>query len=218
MMTRWLRFLALSPVLALAACAEGSASQPAAASVASSPPAASTPAAPVASTPAAPAASTDAGSGQAAIDAQACELLSDADIVEETTWGVDTVEQGPVQGVFENGCNWVLAGGTSGMVPASITLGVMAPGGREYYDTFIVPFMEENGDEPLLNYDNGRSFSAPYIDDGLVGSLSGTAMAVQDDVLVSIQWVDRGGEETSMALEVLSRALFNLSRLSSEAN
>jgi hypothetical protein len=194
-MTRRLSSVALAPILLLAACGGGSSSQPVAASGASSQPAASA--------PGASAASTDGGSGPAAGDvAQACELLSDADILELTTWEVDTVEPGSTHGIFENGCDWMLAGGTSaGMgAPASITLGVLGTGGREYYDTYFAPFIEENGDEPLEGVG----------DVGLIGSLSGTAMAVQGDVLVDVQWIDLGSDETPVAVALLERVVANL--------
>jgi hypothetical protein len=187
--------MALAPILMLAACGGGTSSQPAATTGASPQS--------EASTPGSPAASADAGSGLPAAEiGEACDLLSDSDILELTSWEVETVEAGPTHGIFDNGCNWMLAGGTSaGMgAPASITLGVRDEGGRAYYDTYFAPFIEENGDEPLEGIG----------DVGLIGSLAGTAMAVQGDVLVDVQWIDLGGDETPVAVALLERVLANL--------
>lgn len=134
----------------------------------------------------------------------ACELLPDEEIAELTTWTPELERSGPQLGVFPDGCYWELAGGTSAEmgVPASITLGVRAEGGRAYFDTYFEPYAEENGEEPL----DGVG------DVGLIGELAGTVMAVQGDVLVSVQWIDFGGDETSMAIALLERALANLDR------
>ena len=191
------RPMALLSVVLLAACGGAPADQPRPDGASGSS------AQPGASGSEAPAALADAGSGpEGATAPPACELLSESDIVELTTWGSETVTTAPQQGIFQNGCYWELAGGTSaGMgAPASITLGVMAAGGQQYYDEFFAPFAEENGDEPLVGVG----------DVGLIGSPSGTVMAVRDDVLVSLQWIDLGGDETPVAITLIERVLANL--------
>ena len=190
MTTRWFRFLALLPILVLAACGAESPSQPAATSGRSSLPAASA--------PGEPAVSTDPSSGAGADGdvAHVCELLSDADIVELTTLEVDTVEARPAGGIFENACWWALAGG--GVVQAEIVLGVFEPGGREYYDTYYAPFIEANGQEPL----EGVGYA------GHIGS--GIVTVVADDALVDLTWASVSDDSTTVPVALTERVVANL--------
>ena len=130
----------------------------------------------------------------------ACGLLTDSDIAEITGWEVDTVEPGPAMGIYQNGCTWVLAGGSA--APAEIELGVLSPGGRSYFDTYFAPYAEDEGSEPLEGVG----------DVGLVGGISGSAMAVQGDLLADVYWLDFGDGGDDVAIALLERVLANVGR------
>lgn len=189
--------LALLTLLVLTACGgETPAEPPGASSSAAPQPAASDPVAP----PASASGGSTSGTGTAS---DACELLSEADITELTTWSVDDAESAPQQGAFAAGCLWTLSGGTSPALygPATISLGIVEPGGRSYYDRNFAPFAEEYGQEPLVGIG----------DAGLVDGFTSSVLAVQDDVFVSIQWLDIGSEgQVEMAKAITARVLSNL--------
>lgn len=195
--------VALLTVLLLAACGGAAQPEPSNADPGASQAAPSAASPSLASDPAAPPASAGSGASGGGTASDACELLSDADLTELTTWSADVVEPGPQQGVFSNGCLWTLSGGTSPALygPATISLGIVAPGGRSYYDRYFAPFAEEYGQEPLVGVG----------DAGLVDSFTSTILAVQDDAFVSIQWLDIGSEnQVEMATLITERVLSNL--------
>lgn len=148
--------------------------------------------------------SADAGSGvDGGVGQEVCELLSDADLVELTTWGAGTVEPGPQQGVFDHGCLWTLTDGTSSALygPATISLGVVAPDGRSYYDTFFAPYAEEYDQEPLVGVG----------DAGLIDAFTATILAVEGDAFISLQWLDLGSDgQIEMATALAERVFANL--------
>lgn len=181
-MTRSLRLLVLAPVLLLAACGGASPGQPVATSGAPSQAAGSTPGAPP----------TSAGPGGA------CELLSEADIVELTSFEVDVVEMRSGGGIYVDGCHWALA--DDGVVQAEILLGVLAEGGRAHYDTVLVPLAEGTGGEPLEGVG----------DAALVGSDGGSVVAVDGDVLVDLQWFELSGGSADVPIALMKRVLANL--------
>jgi hypothetical protein len=195
--------IALLTVLLVAACGGTARPEASSADAGAASPAASSAASPAPASDPAPPASAGAGSAGSGTASDACDLLSDADLAELTTWTADAVEPGPQQGVFSNGCLWTLSGGTSPAFygPATISLGIVVPGGRSYYDTYFAPFAEEYDQEPLVGVG----------DEGLVDSFTNSVLAVQDDAFVSIQWLDIGSEnQAEVAIALTERVLSNL--------
>lgn len=193
--------LALLAVLLLSACAAGSQTGTSDAPSGPSPSdTGGTPSTNV-SSPSAPPPSADGGTSPSSAATDACALLSDADLTELTTWAADVVEPGPQQGIFQTGCLWTLSGGTSpGLYgPASISLGVVAPGGRSYYDTYFAPFVEDYGQEPVAGVGDVAWYD----------SLANTVIAVEGDTLVSLQWIDPGGDEAA-GVALTDRILSNV--------
>lgn len=149
-------------------------------------------------------------SGSASV--KACDLLSDADILELTSWAVTTMEAGTTSGIYQNGCSWTLAGGNRASmgIPAEITIGVKAPGGRSYFDTYFHsdipdgPNIEEEGAKPLPGVGD-----IAFIE--VSSGLKGTAMAVSGDALVDITYSDFDSKsENEVVSTLLKRALENL--------
>ena len=195
-MIRWTRSLALTSILLLSACGGQSPIQPDATSGASSQPPASTPGAPPASTGPGASAGPD-------LTGTACELLSDADIAELTPFEVHAVEARSAGGIYENGCYWALAGdaatGSQG-VQAEILLGVLAAGGREHFDTYLVPLAEGIGSEPLEGVG----------DVGLIGAGGNAVTIVDDDTLIDLQWIALSADTTAVPVALVERILENL--------
>lgn len=153
-------------------------------------------------------ASTTSGSSSV----QACDLLSDADILELTSWAVTTMEPGTTSGIFHNGCSWTLAGGNRASmgVPAEITIGMKEPNGREYFD---MHFHSNRPDGPNIEADGAEPL--PGVGDiafiKVAAGLNGTAMAVSGDALVDITYSDFDSRnENEVATALLKRALKNL--------
>ena len=102
----------------------------------------------------------------------ACSLLSDAEIQQVTERSIASKDAGSVQGIFENGCSWELDPGRDDVVGWTIDIGVISPGGRRYFDTFL-SFPEDT--EPV-----------PGLGDIAVRSDVGGISAVKGDTLVSV--------------------------------
>lgn len=194
----------LSPTLALllllTACGGGGASQPDTAPVGS----AGVSSRPVASAPASAMASIDTGSEAGAGDVgTACELLSDADIAEVTTFVVNTVRADSAGGIFENGCWWTLADSSSSGpedVEGEIILGVLESGGRAHYDTYYAPYAFDAGAVPLEGVG----------DEGLMEAGGGAVTALKGDVLVNVNWIALSGDPAAVSVPLMERVLSNL--------
>ena len=130
------------------------------------------------------------GSG-ASSGVAACDLLTDGEIKQKTTHGVKSKEPGP-QSIYENGCLWVL---DNTPVEWQIVLGVRAPGGRAYYDTYLTSI----AGSPIPGLGTDVAVEGP----------ARSIMAVKGDVLVDLQYVsfDEGAKEQAVELmkAVLSR-------------
>ena len=70
----------------------------------------------------------------------ACSLLSDAEVEQITGGSVATRTDAPVQGIYDNGCAWELEKVPGEVAGWSIELGVIAPGGRDFYDDVLSPY------------------------------------------------------------------------------
>jgi hypothetical protein len=154
----------------------------------------STPAAPLATSPVSVPTQAGQPQGQAV---EACSLLSDEEIEQIGGATIASKTNGSVQGVFANGCAWELDPRASGqMIGTSIELGVIAPGGRDYYDRYFAPFAREKvegiGDEALRGE-------------------AGDIMAIKGDALVSVFVIAMGaGDEDQMTRDLLVKAISNL--------
>ena len=192
------RLLHAACVLLVAACGSGATSGA---------PGGPTAPAPAATPGTAPAASlaTDAGSaagtpggaappvaGQAV---EACDVLTDADIEQVTGYGVLTREPGHVMGIFPNGCVWEL-GSDEEATLWSIDVGVISPGGRHFFDTYLsFPDMTD---------------PVPGLGDAAVTDQGGGITAVKGDSLVSVLLILFGDTEDEMLRELTEVALSRL--------
>jgi hypothetical protein len=104
----------------------------------------------------------------------ACDLLTDDQISQVLGLAVQSKEAGPVLGIFPSGCEWTLED------DSSVTVGVIAPGGRNYYETFFEPFIGDGEPGSLVE-------SVPGIGDKAGRSDTGGIMAVKGDTLVSVE-------------------------------
>lgn len=127
----------------------------------------------------------------------ACALLSDADITELTGATVDTKDPGAQAGIFPAGCRWVLKADNA-IVPPEIILGIMASGGRDYYDKYFKPFNNEQDNEPI-----------PNLGDEAVTGIADVAMVVAGDVLYQVQWL---GQQQDLEVEIARKVAENLAR------
>lgn len=186
-MTRLARLLVLSSIFLLAACGGASPSQPAATTGVASQ---------AAGSPGAPPASVDPDPGGAG-PGGACDLLSEADIVELTPFEVDAVEARSAGGIYVNGCYWALADG--GTVQAEIILGVLEQGGRAHFDTVLVPLAEGMG---------GRAIDGVG-DAALVSSDGFSVAAVDGDILFDLNWIELSSGSSDVPVALMRRVLEN---------
>jgi hypothetical protein len=121
----------------------------------------------------------------------ACALLTDEDILAATGRAVDTMTPGSVMGIFSNGCEWELVPGDDDITPVSIDLGVVSPGGLEYYETY-------------LKFD---TTPVSGIGDDAVTDDAGGISAVKGDTLVSVFVIAFGDDEERFTRELTHAAL-----------
>ena len=126
------------------------------------------------------------------VAADPCALLTNADIEEATGRKVETMRAGPVMGIFANGCTWELAFGGDDMVPVSIELGVISPGGLQYYETYLKPYDAT----PIAG-----------IGDDAVTHDAGGISAVKGDTLVSVFVIAFGDDEEAFTRELTQAVL-----------
>ena len=119
--------------------------------------------------------------------ADPCGLLTDAEIEEVTGRTVVTKRAGPVMGIFANGCSWELGLGGDDMVPVSIELGAISPGGRDYYERYLKIV---------------ATGSVPGIGDEATTSDVGGIDAVKGDTLLSFFVIAFGDEEEQITRDL----------------
>jgi len=127
--------------------------------------------------------------GSSAI-ADACALLTDAEIKDATGHGVAKKAPGPQMGIFDVGCHWQLDDPNA----SEITLGAISPGGKNYFDTFLAP---------------GAESHIAGLGDDAVRDVGGSVTAVKGDALVSIDWVAFPGNK-DMPVTLMRLALAHL--------
>ena len=124
----------------------------------------------------------------------ACSLLADDEVQQVTERSIATKSDGPVMGIFDNGCSWELDPGREDVVGWSIELGVISPGGRSYFDTFL-SFPEDT--EPVSG-----------LGDVAVASDVGGIHAVKGDTLVSVFVIAfNADDEAALTRELVQTAL-----------
>jgi len=122
-----------------------------------------------------------------AVASDPCALLTDADIEAATGRTVDTMRAGPVMGIFSNGCTWELAPGEDDMVPVSIEIGAVSPGGRDYYDRYL----------KIVATDTVQGVA-----DEATTSEAGGIDAVKGDTLLSFFVIAFGDEEEQITRDI----------------
>lgn len=137
----------------------------------------------------APAGTDAADTGAPAAAVRACDLLSDADIEELTGSTVVEKLDNVLDTTYANHCRWNLKAG-------EINLGVVAPGGRTFYDERI-GFI--NGLEPVEGLD---------AEIATLQDLTGSIFAVKNDVLVDIFTIGIVAPD----VDIVARVLENLDR------
>ncbi len=151
-----------------------------------------------------PANGTPAGNGTATqgpgtgVTVDPCGLLTAADIQAATGQETTSSVAGPQGGVFPSGCLWELVGDRP-MIPPSFALGVLARGGKDFYDR------------------NFKALNAQFepidgLGDVAVDAGSGTVHVVSGDVFFQVQYLgDLGGaDNTAKATELARKVLANL--------
>lgn len=128
----------------------------------------------------------------------ACALLTTADI--EAVTGLQTKSRapGPQGGVFESGCLWELIGERP-LLPPTISLGVMRPGGREFYDRNFAAM--DAGYQPIAG-----------LGDVAVDADFGAVHVVSGDTFFQVQYIGDGGgdDNTARATELARKVVANL--------
>lgn len=122
---------------------------------------------------------------------EACSMLSDSEIQAITGRAPAKKTPGATMGIFDNGCEWELPEGPNDGVPWTVDLGVVSPGGRNYYDRF----MAISGD-PLTGFG-----------DAAVSDEVGGITAVKGDTMVSVFVIAVFTDEQPMTRELTQTAL-----------
>jgi hypothetical protein len=130
---------------------------------------------------------TPGGQATAQAGGNACDLLEDAQIESVTGVAILTETPGETMGLWLNGCTWTLESGIAG-APWQVVLGVLTPGGRHYYDTFMA-IMEA---EPITG-----------LGDVAIRSEANTVVAVKGDALVAIQYIDLSAPREEVPVELI---------------
>jgi hypothetical protein len=127
----------------------------------------------------------------------ACSLLSDEEIEQTLGYPVKTKTPGSVMGIFANGCSWEVDSAAEQIVDWSLDVGVISPGGRQYYDTYLGPY----DGEPI----SGLGDVAQESDAGGINGVKG-------DTLVSVFLIamGSGADEERMTRELTEAALSHL--------
>ena len=180
-----MRTLLILTIGLVAACGGGTATNTSTGPAATSSGAAAT-ASPAAATPNQPASTLDLRPPDA-IASDPCALLTDAEIEAATGRTVDTKREGPVMGIFQNGCSWELGLGDEDTVPVSIEVGAVSPGGRDFYERYLK--MGATGDVAGIA-DEATTTEAGGID------------AVKGDTLLSFFVIAFGDEEDQITHDI----------------
>lgn len=170
------RILAAAVALLIAGCGTGAAT---------SSPTPSTPASSNATAIAPPAATgVVAGAG---FSGDPCDLLTDAEILQIMKQPVVSKTSGQDLGVFDRGCDWEV--GPPNQVTWSVQVGIIASGGRSYYDQYFAPF-------------EGTPISG--LGDVALQRTSDEVLAVSGDVLAGVTVIAPGNKDKTLAKQLMA--------------
>lgn len=129
----------------------------------------------------------------------ACALLTAADIEAGTGLAAKPGLSGPQGGIFPSGCLWELVDDDS-IVPPEVTLGVISPGGRDYYDRYFAG-LGDPGYEPIEG-----------LGDLAVDAQFGAVLVVSGDVFFQVQYIGGGfgDDDTAVATKLSRKVIANL--------
>ena len=173
----------LVAILSVIACGGGATYSPATSSIAPGLPTTSAPASATGNAATAPPAG--------AVDA--CALLTDDEILQATSHAVVSRTAGPQLGIFQNGCLIELADDEA-IVPPEITIGVISPGGADYFRRFFV--------EPFPEAEHVSGIG----DDAIRGEV-GDLLAVRGDTMVNVLYIGFGEDEEQITDALMRSAL-----------
>ena len=142
---------------------------------------------------------TQAPGGGETVDA--CALLTAADIEAATGLKAKASTPGPQGGIFASGCEWELID-EDAMVPPTISLGVMATGGKDYYDRYFADMNDNAGYPPIEG-----------LGDVAVDADFGTVHVVSGDAFFQVQYISGsfgGDDSTALATELAHKVVANL--------
>jgi hypothetical protein len=133
--------------------------------------------------PTQPAASLPASTA-AATGPRACDLLTDADIQELGGVAVVSKTDDVLDTIYSNNCRWQLEVG-------EINLGIVSPGGRDFYDTRLGIV---NGLEPVEGLP---------ADTAVLQEITGTIWAVKGDTLIDLFTIGVGAPDVELVRRVI---------------
>ena len=134
--------------------------------------------------PATPAPATAPATAAAATGPKACDLLTDVDIEELTGVAVVSKADDVLDTIYPNHCRWTLEFG-------EIDLGIVSPGGRDFYETRLGIV---NGLEPVEGLP---------ADTAVRQEVTGTIWAVKGDTLVDLFTVAVDAPDEELVRRVL---------------
>lgn len=141
---------------------------------------------------------TTAPGSAAAVDA--CGLLTSADIRAVTGNETESSTARPMYGIFPSGCEWTLIDSEAVVLP-SIGLGVMATGGKAYYDAYFAPFIEENDYVPIQG-----------LGDEALEDVAGAVLVLSGDTFFNLQYLGGGfgNDDTAVSTDLAEKVVANL--------
>ncbi|MEA2674049.1 MAG: hypothetical protein QOI92_1241 [Chloroflexota bacterium] len=140
-----------------------------------------------------PSANESTGAGiPAGSSTDACALLTAQEIKDVTGFDVLSATAGAQMGIFATGCDWELDSKQG--VSWTITIGVLSPGGRAYYDKYFAPEATD---------------SVPGIGDVAIRRFSDNYMAVKGDTLLALDY-SQFTPHAGVAEELFKRAVNRL--------
>lgn len=139
-----------------------------------------------------------AGPGTSIASTAACDVLTAENIAAIAGASIVTTVPAQQLGLFEHGCLYELRDDATSAT-TTINLGLVATGGRAYYDAEVAPSNAANGFNPL-----------PGLGDVAVTTRPGGVMVLAGDALLSVQYFGPTGPDQAVAIELARQVLANL--------
>ena len=129
-----------------------------------------------------------------------CSLLTADDIKAVTGHAVSKATDSPHGGIFPAGCEWELIAPDES-VPPTILLGIMAQGGKAYYEQYFEPYNQEQGNTPIAG-----------LGDKAVDSGFSTVLVVKGDTFFNLQYLQGDlGPDSGLQVELAKKLVAHLS-------